>query len=302
MEEKKVAILMSTYNGAKFIKEQMDSILCQTYKNIEVIVRDDGSTDDTVSMIEDYQKKYDNIHLIKGKNIGFIKSFFTLLKIAKADYYAYADQDDIWLENKIALAVHALNQLDNNKPNMAFGNSDYYNENMELLGYGETNRKFSFRNALFECVTQGMTMTINQKTRDLIVENPPKTCFFHDWWTYLICIGMGNVAYDNVTTVKYRRMKTNATSEGQGYIKLLLWRVKNLLCNHGIKDIKKQMINFKTIYYEKLSPENQKIIDLFSNETYHFSTAVQKACYPKKLRRRTIDDLMLRVIFLIGIL
>jgi hypothetical protein len=111
-----------------------------------------------------------------------------------------------------------------------------------------------------------MTMTINRKTRDMIVNNPPKSCFFHDWWTYLICIGLGNVAYNDVTTVKYRRMKTNATSEGQGYFKLLVWRLKNLLVKNGIKDIKRQMINFKEMYYDKLNDEEKmRKLEEFNN-------------------------------------
>ena len=145
-------------------------------------------------------------------------------------------------------------------------------------------------------------MTINQKTRDLIVNNPPQNCFFHDWWTYLICIGLGNVAYNDVTTVKYRRMKTNATSEGQGYFKLLMWRLKNLLVKNGIKDIKRQMLNFKEIYYKDLKQEEKEILDLFSDEKYNFFRAMKKAFYPKRIRRRTMDDLMLRLTFVFGIL
>lgn len=299
---KKVAVVMSTYNGEKYVREQLDSILNQTYKNIEIIVRDDGSKDNTVNIIKEYQEKYSNIKLVIGKNLGFIKSFFELLKITESDYYAYADQDDIWIENKIELAVNLLDELDNSKPNMAFGNSDYYDENMNLIGEGEKNRKFSFNRALFECIGQGMTMTINKKTRDYIVNNPPNNCFFHDWWTYLICIGLGNVAYSNVTTVKYRRFKKNATSEGQGYIRLLVWRIKNLLLNNGIKDVKRQMINYKEIYYKDLKEEDKKILELFSNEKYNFFSALKKAFYPKRLRRRLVDDFMLRVIFILGVL
>ena len=300
--EKKVAVVMSTYNGEKYIKEQLDSIINQTYNNIDIVIRDDGSKDNTVKIIESYQKKYANIKLVTGKNLGFIKSFFELLRLVEADYYAYADQDDVWMSNKIELAVEELNKLDDSKPNLAFGNSDYYDENMKLISEGEKNRKYSFRMALFSCVTQGMTMTINKKARDMIVKNPPKTCFFHDWWTYLICIGMGNIVYSNVTVVKYRRMKTNATVEGQGYFRLFIWRIKNLLMNDGIKDIKRQMINFKKTYYNNLSDENKKELDLFSNEKYNFFRALKKVFYSKKLRSRAIDDIMLRVLFLIGVL
>lgn len=302
MNEKKVAVIMSTYNGEDFIREQLDSILAQTYRNIEIVVRDDGSKDKTVEIIKEYQKTNKNIILYEGGNIGFIKSFFELLKLVDSDYYSYADQDDIWMENKIELAVNSLNKLDNSKPNLAFGNSDYYNENMKFISHGERNKKYSFLSSLFSCVGQGMTMTVNKKTRDMIIKNTPKTCFFHDWWTYLLCIGLGNVAYDNVTTVKYRRRKENATSEGQGYFRLIKWRIKNLLFNDGMKDIKQQMINFKDYYYYELSQDKKEILDLFANDKYSFSKSLKKAFYPKRIRRSIIDDLMLRIIFIIGVL
>ena len=118
--DKKVAVLISTYNGEKYIKEQIDSILNQTYKNIEIVIRDDGSSDSTIEIIKEYQKKHSNIILKEGTNVGFIKSFFQLLGLADSDYYAYCDQDDVWMENKIELAVNALNEADNTKPNMVF--------------------------------------------------------------------------------------------------------------------------------------------------------------------------------------
>ncbi len=301
MEEKKVVVIMSTYNGEKFVKEQLDSIINQTYRNVEIVVRDDGSSDNTVAIIKEYQQKYDNIELHEGKNVGFVKSFFELLKLAEADYYSYADQDDVWIENKIELAVEALNKLDNSKPNMVFGNSDYYDENMKFIGKGERNKKYSFLKSLFACCGQGMTMTVNKKTRDMIIENNPKSCFFHDWWTYILCVGLGNVAYNNVTTVKYRRRKENATSEGQGYIRLLIWRFKNLLLNDGMQDIKQQMLNFKDYYYYQLSKENKDIIDLFSSD-YSLENSLKKAFYPKRIRNRLIDDIMIRIIFLMGVL
>lgn len=302
MSDKKVAVIMSTYNGEKYVAEQLESILHQTYSNIEIVIRDDGSKDNTVNIIKKYQREYKNIKLYAGDNVGFVKSFFKLLKLADADYYAYADQDDIWLEHKVRLAVNSLNQLDNTKPNMAFGNSDYYDENMKFLSKGPRNKKYNFLTALFACVAQGMTMTVNRKARNMIIENMPKSCFFHDWWTYLICMGMGNVIHNDETVVKYRRRKENATSEGQGYIRLLIWRINNLLFKDGINDIKQQMINYKDYYYYQLSDENKKIINLFSTEDYDFTLALKKTFYPRRIRKNIIDDLMIRILFLIGVL
>lgn len=300
--DKKVAVLISTYNGEKYIKEQLDSILNQTYKNIEIIIRDDGSKDSTIDIIKEYQKKNDNIFLKEGINLGFIKSFFQLLSYANADYYAFCDQDDIWLENKIELAVELLDSVDNTVPNMVFGNSDYYDENMNFIGKGEEHRTFSFKNSLYECVSQGMTMTINQVAKQIIIDNIPEKCLFHDWWTYMICAGQGNVLYNDTTVVKYRRFAKNATAEGQNIFKVFWWRIEKLLADSGIVDIRVQQLEYKRLFYNKLSDENKKILDLFVQEKYNLFKAIRKAFYPERIRRKLIDDLMIRVLFIVGVL
>ena len=243
MSDKKVAVLLSTYNGEKYVGAQIHSILTQNYKNLVLVVRDDGSKDKTVKIVKEFMDNNDNIKLVEGKNLGFIKSFFELLKLEQADYYAFADQDDVWLPDKIAFAVKSLDKLDNSKPNMAFSNSDYYDVNMKLIKEGEKGKTFSFTNSLYECVTQGMTMVINQKTKDTVLDYMPERVFFHDWWVYMICSGMGNVAYDDVTTVKYRRDGKNATAEGEGFFKVLSWRLKNLFGKDGMKETNEEIIS-----------------------------------------------------------
>ena len=300
--EKKVAVLISTYNGEKYLEEQLNSILNQTYKNIEIVIRDDGSKDSTIDIIKKYQEKYDNIILKEGTNIGFIKSFFQLLAFANADYYAFCDQDDSWLENKIELAVNELNKADNNKPNMVFGTSDYYDENMQLISKGEEHKIFSFKNSLYECVAQGMTMTINHVAKEMIIENIPQKCLFHDWWTYMICSGQGNIFYNDTTVVKYRRFAKNATAEGQNIFRVFWWRIEKLIGDSGIADIRIQQLEYKRLFYNKLSDENKKILDLFVQEKYNFFKAIRKAFYPKRIRRKLVDDLMVRVLFILGVL
>lgn len=301
-KEKKVAILLSTYNGEKYVREQLASFLNQTYRNIEIIIRDDGSKDGTVKILKKYVETHKNIKLVEGKNLGFIKSFFELLKLGKADYYAYADQDDVWLPNKIELAVNSLNKLDDEKPNMAFSNVDYHDVEMNFMGHGEEHKTYSFTNSLYECVSQGMTMVINQKARDMILDNIPTECMFHDWWTYMICSGMGNVAYDDVVTVKYRRDKKNATVEGQGFFAILMWRIKNLFGKNGFIKIRIQQLEFKKSFYNKISDENKKILDVFVQEKYNFFKALKKAFYPKKIRRKITADIAVRILFVLGVL
>ena len=298
----KVVILLSTYNGEKYLNEQLDSLLNQTYKNIDIYIRDDGSKDETVNIIKKYQNEHDNIHLEEGKNLGFIKSFFELLKNSdeNVDIYSYCDQDDIWEEDKIERALKFINKEEKNIPILYFCNSDYYDINMNFIGHAEKNKVYNFRNSLVECVTQGMTMCINKKTRDLIVNNIPENTLFHDWWTYMICSGLGKVIYDEKSCVKYRRHNKSVTVEGKNFVELQIWRIKKFLIGDSLKTIKKQIIEYSKLYKEKLNDENKKIISLFDNEKYSFKLAIKKLFYPKRFRRKLSDECMLRILFLLG--
>ncbi len=301
MENKKVAILMSTYNGEKYLKEQIESLLAQTYGNIEIYIRDDGSKDNTIKIIKNYKEKYNNIVLKEGKNIGFINSFFELLNLCNdADYYAYCDQDDVWMNDKIERAVKFLGKTDENKPALYFSNSDYYDSDMNFLATAEKNKIYNFRNSLVECVTQGMTMVINNKTRQTIIENRPETCLFHDWWTYMICSGFGQIVYDDKSLVKYRRHNKSVTVEGKSKIELFIWRIKKFLIGDSLKDIKKQLQEYKNFFAKELKEDDRKLLELFTKEKYSFIVALKKFLYPKRFRRKFIDELSVRILFLIG--
>lgn len=300
MENKKVAILMSTYNGEKYLKEQIESLLSQTYKNIEIYIRDDGSKDSTVKIIKEYQEKNSNIKLLEGKNVGFMKSFFELLESCNyANYYAYCDQDDVWMEDKIERAVKFLEKTNSNRPALYFSNSDYYDTEMNFLGTAEKNRTYNFRNSLLECVTQGMTMVINNFTRETIIKNKPENCLYHDWWTYMICSGFGEIVYDNKSLVKYRRHNKSVTVEGKNPLELFIFRVKKFIIGDSLKQIKKQWREFEKYYCNELSDENQKLLKLFTHK-YNFFIALRKMFYPKRFRRKILDELSVRILFLIG--
>lgn len=302
MNDKKVVIIMSTYNGEKYIAEQIDSLINQTYKNIEILIRDDGSKDKTIEIIKKYQEKNPNIILKEGENKGFINSFFELLNMAdtKAKYFAYCDQDDVWMEDKIERAVSFMEKSNSSKPVLYFSNSDYYDGNMNFLKTAEKNKVYNFRNSLVECVTQGMTMVINRTAKELIVNNRPQNCLFHDWWTYMICSGFGEIIYDNKSLVKYRRHNKSVTVEGKSKWQLFKWRVKNFFIENSLKEIKKQWIDYKNFYYDKLSKKDQKLINLFAREKYNLFVALKKTFYPKRFRRKLIDELSVRFLLLIG--
>ena len=118
----KVNILLSTYNGEKYLSEQLDSLMNQTYQNMVIYVRDDGSNDKTLDILYKYQKQDGRKQMIilkedKPVNLGFMESFWILLRSCEhADYYAFCDQDDVWLPEKVERGVAALEKERNDVP------------------------------------------------------------------------------------------------------------------------------------------------------------------------------------------
>lgn len=296
----KVIVLMSTYNGEKFVREQIDSILAQTYKNIEILVRDDGSQDKTVEILKQYEKEH-KIHLIEGENVGFIKSFFTLIQEAEeADYYAYSDQDDIWFPNKIERAISFIKQENRQIPILYFANYDYYNTNMEFTGHGAVHKKGpSFRNALVDCITLGINSVMNQTTIKILKEHIPTKSCGHDWWTYMVCAGLGKVIYDKEVVLKYRRHDNNVSAGGMSFIRFQLWRIKKFFVNGYFKNVKEQLREYETYYIQDLSQENKKLLQLFTGK-FSLIKWFKKVFYPKMFRQKWIDEVFLRIIFIIG--
>jgi len=191
-----VQILLSTYNGTKYLKPLMESLLDQDYPHVEILVRDDGSNDGTVGLLKEYAATRTNIKIVPGESIGFAKSFFKLLEISSptARYIALCDQDDVWLRDKVSRAVEFLSHYPRDIPALYYSRLAVVDENLKPLGYTKLPRKgLSFRNALVECPQGlGCTILLNQKARQLLYDFP-KEVYSHDWWIYLVLSCFGNI-------------------------------------------------------------------------------------------------------------
>ena len=135
----KVIVLLASYNGEKYLRDQLDSLINQTYKNIDVYIRDDNSTDKTMDIINEYcGKSINGINFIKvdscGRNLGYPDCFWEILKnVPRAKYYCFCDQDDYWLPEKIESSVKCLEKVDSTIPAMTYCAFDYYNENIIII-------------------------------------------------------------------------------------------------------------------------------------------------------------------------
>jgi len=228
----KVLVLLSTYNGDKHISELLYSIFSQKNISVDILIRDDGSSDETITIVKEFQERNPkNIRLIEGKNIGSCKSFISLIWLADFgyDYYAFADQDDIWLDNKLERAIKVLNQ------------DEYYNwlycGNVKLVDgelkdidfdiYSSIIVKPGFGNALIENISKGCTMVFTKELLLYVRKYPqPKDILVHDLWLYQVATIKGHVVYDSKKTVLYRQ-ENNLIGGPTGPMDRVLRQIKN---------------------------------------------------------------------------
>lgn len=209
----KVIVVMSTYNGERWLQEQIESILHQQDCQVELLVRDDGSEEAQLSVLREYER-CGKLRLICGENLKPAKSFLEAVKrTGEADFYAFSDQDDVWLPDKLSAAVRALEKVDNTCPNAYFCNLTAVDQNKKVLTPRLLPRQAvtEYRQILVRSPhVFGCTMVFNRALRDVIAERPlPRTLFMHDLWTALIAASMGKLLYDSEPHILYRQHGNN---------------------------------------------------------------------------------------------
>ena len=213
-----VLVLMSAYNGELYIREQIDSILEQDGVDVYLLVRDDGSTDDTYDILKEYATRYRNIGITRGENVGFVRSFSMLAEQALTyqepiDYYAFSDQDDIWMPNKLKTACGFLEKKNlevrsksavAEVPMLFSSNSLFVDDSMRVLGmFHRETPHYTRQNVMIYPTEQGCSMVFNRSALALYNENPPGEAW-HDRWMCLICNFLGETVYCQSPLFYYR--------------------------------------------------------------------------------------------------
>ena len=214
-----VLVIMSTYNGERYLREQLNSLIYQKDVSLNVLIRDDGSTDNTVNIIRSYMDVL-NIKLIQGKNLGASRSFYMAAQEAllwkDCDYYAFCDQDDIWKEEKISMAIAKLKKFPSNVPQLYYSNLEMIDNEYNILGNRLINAEVprNSQNALACLCAYGCTFVFNKiALKKFCKFNIDKTSVPHDFWMYSICSLLGNCYYDSNSYIMYRRSGNNVTDE-----------------------------------------------------------------------------------------
>lgn len=300
----KVNIILATYNGERFIEQQLDSIVNQTYDNIDIYVRDDGSKDDTVQLIRNYSKNCKrNIFILDngGVNLKCPGSFYEILRnCGEAEYYALCDQDDVWYPQKIEWAVERLQKEAQNIPLLYYTACDYSTENGEVIRKSPKQKEeMSFDNVLFYTPGSGFTMVLNDKARQEFVMNVKPGPELHDRWLARCAVCFGKLLYDERSSASHIRHEGAVTAGDAGNNSLIVNFVKSELCGDDSIKEKEALKYFYELFGTKLTEENRHILELFSQKN-SFSRWWKKVFYPHRLRTRIPGEIALRMLFFIG--
>jgi glycosyltransferase involved in cell wall biosynthesis len=264
----KVAILLCTYQGQKYLQAQLDSFVAQTHSNWELWVSDDGSMDGTHDILDQATKVWgkQKISIHNGPKEGFCANFLSLTNKAdiEADYYAYSDQDDVWVPEKLERALAALMTVPKDTPALYCSRTCVVDADDKPIGMSPHFTKTpSFANALMQNIGGGNTMVFNLAARQLLMEAGEKVSVVtHDWWAYLLVSGCGGqVFYDPKPTVRYRQHGSNLVGMNTSW-PARIKRIQQLFQGKFREWNDRNTVALESVR-GRLTPSNQQILDQF---------------------------------------
>jgi len=274
-----ISILLASYNGEKYIAEQIDSLLQQSVQNFKIFICDDKSTDSTYGIIE----KYKNLHPKKvfisqnEKNLGGAKlNFIKMMAEFKDDYVMLCDQDDVWLPDKIEKSLQKIKEMENRfgkeKPLLIHTNLCVADENLEIISssyWERVNAKVEekkFNKVLVQNFAAGCTMMYNRALGELI-GTEPDYLIMHDWWLVLLASAFGEIDMISKPTILYRQHLDNVHGSNK---RSTVSHFSHKVFNSGeiketLAETYKQAASFLSIYKDDLSGINLEIATAYAS-------------------------------------
>lgn len=271
----KIEILLATYNGEKYIKEQLDSILNQDYENWIVRACDDASKDSTFEILKRYQEKYPDKFIVERneKGTGSAKlNFFHLIKSSTCDYVMCCDQDDVWLPNKISLTYDEMKQNESEGiPVLIHTDLKVVDQDLNILGesffeYSNLNKNLTFKDLLIQNSVTGCTMMMNKDLVSLVKkETNFKDILMHDWLLAILAAAKGRIGFVDCPTMLYRQHSVNSVGAKRYGISLFISKLKNSDIRRSLEDTALQAAQISKTYKDDLSQDLYYLISEYSN-------------------------------------
>lgn len=302
MKTKKVEILLATYNGEQYLREQLESIVNQEYENWVVRACDDASTDDTYNILKEYQEKYpDKIFLTRNeKGFGSAKkNFMNLMKNSSCDYVMCCDQDDVWLPNKISLTLQEMQKNENNGiPVLVHTDLKVVDSDLNVLSesffeHSNFRKEFGLNEILIQNFVTGCTMMMNRSMVTLMtrVEECDKI-LMHDWVASILATSVGKVAFVDIPTMLYRQHAVNSVGAKKYGLALFVSKLKEAKMRQALVDTTVQASVIAELYQDKLDKEKYEFIQQYGtiwekNKVqrirFYLKNRVLKKGFPRKV-------------------
>lgn len=249
----KIDILMATYNGEKYLSEQIDSILDQTFQDWRLVIHDDGSRDETVRIINAYVEKYPNkiVHIDDGIRTGGAKNnFFHLMKFVQAEYIMFSDQDDVWEKEKVEITYSEMKKNEiNDVPCLVFTDLKVVDFDLNLISnslksYQKLQMPKNLEDSLLRNCVTGCTMMINSALYQSMTY--PRDALMHDWWCMIeVFKSKGKLVFVEKSPILYRQHADNEVGARKIDFKSTL--NKFLTLNKTLKFLNKQYRQFRLV-------------------------------------------------------
>ena len=291
----RVVVLMSTYQGERYIQEQLASVLTQLPPEGRIVIRDDGSTDETVAKI--YGVRDERISLVRGPNVGFVRSFLELLGTAPddAEMIMLADQDDVWLPHKIERAWNVIGGSAD-VPTLYCSRLQLVDKQLTPLGLSPNwPQQPSFQNALTENIVTGCTAALNVPAARLARRSgDPNRIYFHDWWMYLVVAAFGRVVFDPEPTVLYRQHGSNVIGMGSGMARYRAM-LRFLRKTNWVHVMFEQIQEFGAAHGTQLDAQQQRLLDRYF-DPHDGGATVRLLFAPRRFQQSLAGEILFRIL------
>lgn len=298
-----VAIILPTYNGARYLGCQLDSILNQSWSNLDIYIRDDGSTDNTVSIIRDYASSHSQIHFIEDDlgNLGCPSSFYQIIRSSPAsDFYAFADQDDVWNADKVERALRGLSELRRGAPAVYYSSFTYVDTNGRIIREAAPQEPDTpLLHTLFYTPGLGFTIVFNRVACEQFILDVDPGFEMHDRWLLRCASAFGSVICDPTSTAQHIRHDDAVTAGDNKHLDLVRYFLKEELLGTRSKKESEKLSHFYEVFQDRMTDSDRQILELFASKNDIISR-LKKVFYPKSLRPTKAGDFVLRVLFLFG--
>lgn len=247
-----VCVLLCTYNGEKYLKEQLDSVFAQKDVDVTILAHDDGSSDGTLEILNEY-----GIKVIGDEHYGPAHGFMYLMQNApESEYYAFCDQDDVWDVDKLSIAINAIKKY--KTPALYYSGQRLVDEKLNFIEDHTLNKDRNLRTRFVLSDFAGCTGVFNKKLIEEVIRFEPKYVLMHDTWILRVCLCLGgNVVVDSEPRMNYRQHSGNTVGLGHSF-KSTVKQVKQYLGEYKVEQVTRELVKG---YGERMVPEYKEVCD-----------------------------------------